>query len=272
MNKGGLVLSFDDFLKRACPELGLNWSKYRRRSARRRVESRMREIGMDGFSSYLELIKEDPAEAAMLPDLMRVTVSRFFRERKLWDELAENALPNLLDQKQPGDTVRVWSAGCCGGEEPYTFAIVWLDRLQPGYPGLELEVLATDIDEASLKRAIGGRYTQGSLREVPAATLERWFSFEKGLWNLDERVKRLIRFERSNLLTDPPPRGMDIVLCRYLAFTYYRGERLLSAAMRLHEALRPGGLLMIGRKELLAPPVLEFFRPLEGLPGFCRRL
>jgi chemotaxis methyl-accepting protein methylase len=79
-----------------------------------------------------------------------------------------------------------------------------LDRLQSGYPSLELEVLATDIDEASLKRAIK--------------------------------------------------------------------ERLLSAAMRLHEALRPGGLLMIGRKELLAPPVLEFFRPLEGLPGFCRKL
>lgn len=265
-------MSFDDFLKRACPALDLNWSKYRRRSARRRVESRMRELGIDGFSSYLEVINENDSEAARLPDLMRVTVSRFFRERNLWDYLAEKVLPPELDEKQPGDTVRVWSAGCCGGEEPYTFAIIWLDRLRQRYPDLELEVLATDIDEASLKRASDGRYAKGSLREVPAATVERWFSVEKGLWSLDERVKRLIRFDQRNLLTDSPPKGMDIVLCRYLAFTYYRGERLLSAAMRLHEALRPGGLLMIGHKELLAPPVLEFFRPLEGLPGFCRRL
>lgn len=265
------MLSFDEFLKGACPALDLNWRKYRRRSVRKRVECRMKELDICDFASYLELIKEDPAEATGLPDLMRVTISRFFRERELWDELGRKALPDILDEKQPDGTIRAWSAGCCCGEEPYTLAIIWLDRLQPRYPGHEIEVLATDIDETALKRAKEGRYAKGSIREVPAESLERWFSLEKGLWSLDERVKQLVRFEQSNLLTYPPPIGMDIVLCRYLAFTYYSGERLLSAATRLFEALRPGGLLMVGHKERLPHKALELFHPLHGLPSFYRR-
>jgi chemotaxis methyl-accepting protein methylase len=149
------------------------------------------------------------------------------------------------------------SAGCRGGEEPYTFAIIWLDRLRQRYPYLGLEILATDIDEAALERAKDGRYAKGSLKEIPAGSLENWFSGGNGLWSVDERVKRLVRFGRHNLQTDPPPRAMDIVLCRYLAFTYYTGERLLSAAMRIHDALRPGGLLMIGRKESVPSTVLK---------------
>ena len=265
-------MTFDQFLKAACPTLGLNWQKYRRRCSRRRVESRMRELGVDGFADYLELIKETPAEASGLPDLMRVTVSRFFREKAAWEELAGKALPSLLDEKHAGDSLRAWSDGCCGGEEPYTFAIIWLERLRERYPDLVLEILATDIDEAALERARDGRYAKGSLKELPAGSLGRWFCGGDGLWSVDERVKRLVRFKRHNLLTDTPPRGMDIVLCRYLAFTYYSGERLLSAAMRVHDALRPGGLLMIGRKESVTSPVRKLFDPLPGMRGILKRL
>jgi len=265
-------LTFDQFLKAACPALGLNWRKYRRRCSRRRVESRMRELGVDGFGDYLGLMTETPAEASGLPDLMRVTVSRFFREEKAWEELAGKALPSLLDEKQAGDSLRAWSAGCCGGEEPYTFAIIWLERLRERYPDLGLEILATDIDEAALERARVGRYAKGSLKELQAGSLESWFSGGNGLWRLDEGVKRLVRFERHNLLADPPPEGIDIVICRYLAFTYYSGERLLSAALRIHGALRPGGLLMTGHKESLSTPTLELFRPLPGLHSFYKRI
>lgn len=265
------TVSFDQFLQEVCPPLDLEWRRYRRRSARHRVEARMRELGLADYASYLELAHANPAEAEGLSDLMRVTVSRFFRERGCWSDLAGKVLPALLSAKAPDLALRAWSAGCCGGEEPYTLALLWLEYLRPLHPDRSLEILATDIDEVSLERAREALYADGSLREVPAEIRSRWFCRTNGLWRLDERVKRLVRFEKGNLMTDPLPPAMDLVMCRYLPFTYYRGERRSMAAKRLWEALRPGGVLMIGGKEHLGSSAGALFEPWPGTGVFFRR-
>lgn len=263
-------MNFDHFLQEAALLEGLAWRKYRRRSARRRVELRLMELGLDGFDAYLDLLRSDPIETAGLADLMRVTVSRFFREREQWRTLADKVLPAFLSGKTKGDVIRAWSAGCCGGEEPYTLAMVWLESI-PFYPGSAIEIIASDIDEASLERARAARYDSGSLREVPPETLARCFTQEKGHWSLAGEVKGLVRLERRNVMSDPLPSEMDLVLCRYLVFTYYRGERLLAATVRLWEALRPGGVLMVGEKERLPGPASAYFEPWPGCYGFYRR-
>lgn len=264
-------MTFDRFLQEIAPLQGLEWRKYRRRSARHRVEARIRELGLHGFEPYLDHLRYHPEERAGLADLMRVTVSRFFREREQWRILAHTVFPPLLAGKPGREPIRAWSAGCCGGEEPYTLAMVWLESVAPLQPDCRLELLATDIDQASLERAGAARYQEGSLGEVPAETRARFFSRDQGLWSVAGEVKELVRLERHNLMSDPLPSGMDLVLCRYLAFTYYKGDRLLAAALRLWEALGPGGVLMVGRKERLSPPVTAFFEPWPGCPAFYRR-
>ena len=264
-------MTFDRFLQEAALLEGLAWRKYRRRSARHRVELRMKELGLDGFDAYLDRLRSDPEEMSGLADLMRVTVSRFFREREQWRTLADTVLPALLAGKSDAEALRAWSAGCCGGEEPYTLAIVWLKSIAPFHPGSALEIIASDIDEASLERAGAARYDSSSLREVSPDTRARFFMREKRLWCLAGEVKGLVQFERRNVMSDPLPSGMDIVLCRYLAFTYYRGERLLAATLRLWQALRPGGVLMVGKKEGLAGPSSAFFDPWPGCNGFYLR-
>ena len=229
------------------------------------------ELGLDGFDAYLDLLRSEPKETAGLADLMRVTVSRFFREREQWRILADKILPTLLAGEKGVDVIRAWSAGCCGGEEPYTLAMVWLESIAPFHPGSAIEIIASDIDEASLERARAARYDSGSFREVPPATLARYFTREKGHWSLADEVKGLVQLERRNVMSDPLPSGMDLVLCRYLAFTYYRGERLLAATVRLWETLRPGGVLMVGKKERLPGPASAFFEPWPGCDGFYRR-
>jgi chemotaxis protein methyltransferase CheR len=221
-------VDFDRFLQKICPLLDLEWRKYRRRSARHRIEVRIKELGLNDYDSYLKRLEAEPSEAAGITDLMRVTVSRFFRDRTCWI-----------------------SAGSCGGEEPYSVALMWLEYLQPLFPGHTINILATDIDKASLERARKGIYRDGSIREIPSEILMRWFSRGNGLWRLDGRVKGLVRFEETNLMSEEPPSGMDLVLCRYLVFTYYLGKRRSEAAKRLWDALRPGGALMIGKKEAL---------------------
>jgi len=230
----------------------------------------MAELGLTDFADYLKRLRRDGDEAAGLGDRMRVTVSRFFRERERWELLRKRVLPRLLSEKAEGDPLRIWSAGCCGGEEPYSLALLWLEYFRPQNPDRSVEILATDIDRRSLDRAERAVYGGGAVREVPPQILERYFQPEGKLWRLDERVKRLVSFRRRNVEEAPPPSGMDLVCCRYLAFTYFRGNRRLAAARRLRQALRPEGILMIGRKEELEE-ASGLFDSCPEAPGFFVR-
>ncbi|MFU8856174.1 MAG: CheR family methyltransferase [Deferrisomatales bacterium] len=254
-------MDYEEFLRAVAPELGLDWRKYRRRTSRRAVTARVAELGLSSLGEYRERVLGDPEEARGLPDRMRVTVSRFLREQSRWDALFDRVIPELTAGRS---RFRVWSAGCCGGEEPFTFSLLWRDRIAPSRPGLELSVLATDIDRPSLERAARGVYGAGSLREVPTALRASWFSAQGGRWLVSPAARGAVCFREHNLLEDAPPRGMDLVLCRYFVFTYFRGVRRAEAVRRLHGGLLPGGALVIGRKEGLTPDDGRFF---EGWPG-----
>ena len=263
-------MHFDDFLRQACPHFDLVWRKYRRRSARRRVEARLDELGLADYADYLKILTSNPQEAARFANLMRVTVSRFFREGERWQILQQQVLPALVMQKEPDKTLQAWSAGCCGGEEPYTLALVWLAAIQNRFPESALEILATDIDQRSLERARRARYAAGSLREVPEEDLTRYFSASGDCWQPVPAVRGMVSFRRHDLLQDELPTGFDLICCRYLVFTYYRGLRLERTVQRLWQALAPGGALMIGRKE--APgPAAELFEAWPDAPGVWRK-
>lgn len=266
-----MAMTFDEFLKAAAGPLEMDWRKYRRRAARRHVEERLEELGLPDFSAYLEFLSNEPLEARRLPDIMRVTVSRFFRDGDCWRELTGAVLPQLLAGKQGGEPAGepLWalSIGCCNGEEPYSLAIALLSL---GHD-TQVEILATDIDEMVLERARAGCYGEGSLREVPDEILARFFHPEGNLMCIEGRVKSLVRFERRNIMEDPLPGKMDLILCRYLAFTYYEGGRRRQAAERLWQVLRPGGALMIGRKEALGPDEADLFKPWPGTGAIFKR-
>jgi chemotaxis methyl-accepting protein methylase len=263
-------MRFNEFLKSACPPLDLEWRKYRRSDARHRVETRMAELGLADYAAYLKRLQHDPIEAAGLAERMRITVSRFFREAERWEILRQTVLPELLRIKRPDAPLRIWSAGCCGGEEPYTLALLWLESFQEHYPDTRLVIIASDIDAASLERAQRGVYAHGSVREIPKPTLKTYFERDHQNWQLQERVKRLVRFNQIDLMHDPLPTALDLVFCRYLVFTYYRGRRRLAAARRLWQALRPGGALMIARKEALESAA-ELFTPWPDADGVFRK-
>ena len=138
------------FLQWALPRLGRRWAGYRkvRRQVCRRVRRRLEELGLDGFEAYRVRLEQDAGEWEVLDGLTNVTISRFFRDRGVFEFLREQVL-------RPG--MRVWSAGCASGEEPYTLAL-----LCDG-----LDILATDVDPAMLRRAEAARYPPSALRELP---------------------------------------------------------------------------------------------------------
>jgi len=264
-------MHFDYFLQQACPPLDLQWRKYRRRAARHRLQARLAELGLEGWEEYLVRLASDPAEAALLPDLMRITVSRFFREAPLWTDLGQLVLPQLLATASRQRPLRAWSIACAGGEEPYSLALLWRHLLQGRHPRRSLGILASDLDLPSLVRARRARYGYSSLREVPVAIRERWFVAAEHDWRLLPSVAAAVHFRHHNFMDDPLPGVFNLVLARYLPFTYYRGRRRQLAARRLWQALRPGGALMIGAREQLLPEERQLFAPWSGTRGIYRR-
>jgi chemotaxis methyl-accepting protein methylase len=264
-------MHFDAFLQQICPRLDLEWRKYRRRAARHRVQKRMAELGLEDYGAYLAYLTIDGAEAAVLAERMAVSVSRFFREAQVWEALEDQILPRLLAGTTGRRYLRAWSVGCAGGEEPYSLALLWIDRLRFRYPWRRLSILASDCDAVSLRRARRACYAPSSLRELRDGLRNRWFADYGNLWRLSPRVTGQVRFLRHNFMTDPPPGSFDLILARYLPFTYYRGARRLRAVRRLWRALRPGGVLMIGAKESLREDERRLFAPCYESMGIYRR-
>jgi chemotaxis protein methyltransferase CheR len=252
------------FLQWALPRLGLRWAGYRRvrRQVCRRIARRIAELGLLGLDAYRERLETDSGEWAALVALMPVTISRFARDRAVFDALARDVVPALerSPDRGPGAPLRVWSAGCASGEEAYTVAMLW--------PAAH--VLATDVHDAVLDRARRAAYPASSLRELTAAEQERGFDARGGEYVLRAAIAARVTVGRHDL-RDPPPDGpFDLVLCRNVAFTYFALEAQRALLGRLADAVRPGGALVVGLHETLPDPPAPF-APWPGVRAAHRR-
>ena len=252
---------YESFLAEALPPLGLDPKAHRRRGLRRRVVRRMESLGIREYSAYLDRIRRDAGEEVVLRGLLTVTISRFFRNARLFRALGETVLPLLAARGEP---VRVWSAGCASGEEAYSVRIAW-EEMEGEKPPIAL--VGTDIDDEVLSRTSQGVYPESSLREVPRDLRRKYFapSREPPGVILDERIRRSVTFLRHDLLRDDPPGRFGLTLCRNAAFTYFSPPRRVSVAERLAESLERGGFLVLGRTERLPAEMSDRFE--EAFPA-----
>lgn len=241
-------LTFDRFLQKVCPQKDLDWRKYRRAS-QRKVLARIHELGLKDFSGYARHLEINPEEADALPNLLHVTVSRFFREKTVWDYLRKITLPGILCRIGSFRPLRVLSLGSCNGEEPYSIALIWKAMLQPEFPGSEIIITALELDQYCLKRALHGFYSGKTLREVHSSVLADWFVRESGGYRLKAEVRRIVQFKKFNLLKNNLPGDQDLIFCRYLVFTYFHGQLRLNMAKKILSAINQKGILVLGQKE-----------------------
>lgn len=243
------------FLQWALPRLSLRWAGFRkvRRQVCKRIQRRIRTIGLADTNAYRKLLQTDKEEWQVLDELCRITISRFFRDREVFDCLGSHVLPELArDRIAAGDAVlRVWSAGCGSGEEPYSLALLWDFQLKPEFPDLRFTVTATDSDAGLLQRADEACYPRGCLKELP----DEWFkaAFEEvGVaYCLQSDCKRSVQFLHQDLRREFPDGPFTLILCRNFVFTYFDESLQRYMCGELIDALVPGGALVIGRKETL---------------------
>ncbi len=254
-------MSFDEFLREVAPVLGLQWRPFQRRGVKRKVERRILQLGFSRFDEYLLKVQQDSEEKGCLSRILTVTISRFFRDKEVFDALETSVLPTVLKNLK-GKELNIWSIGCASGEEPYSLSLLWKEEFERDFPEVRLSILATDIDERMLQRAEEGRYKKSSLREMPTEILENHFKKEGGFFILNPSVRESVAFKRHDLLSEEPFLGMDIILCRNLAFTYFSKESQKEVLKKICSSLKGKGYLVIGKEECLPLTFPTLFVPM----------
>jgi len=222
-----------------------------------RLGKRLQVLDIDDFDRYLQLVRfgsDRIAEMKFLYDAVTINETFFFRNEPQFEAFERTLIPKFVEGKGSGRTrLRVWSAACSSGEEAYTIAMIYLERLRPKYPFLDIEIIGTDISPSVLDTARSGIYREYSVRNTPRPFLEKYFDEVDGRFHLSSEVKQLARFYHMNLYDRPKMRGMgrfDIIFCANVLI-YFDQQSKVQVVSDLYDNLNPGGSLFIGYAESL---------------------
>jgi chemotaxis protein methyltransferase CheR len=230
----------------------------------KRLKRRIHLLGLSGFNAYRDLLDANPDEWRVVDECCHITISRFFRDREVFERLCAGVLPGIAQRARDQQRdAQVWSAGCASGEEPYTLRLLW--DLKTGATA-RLTIVATDVDHAVLERARRGCYSGASLRELPPDLVARGFAQGNQFFCILERHRRDLTFVHHDVRSDAIPGSFDLILCRNLAFTYFAPRLQCQVLERLAERLRPNGYLVIGAHERLTPAAASRLTPLAAAP------
>jgi len=250
---------------------GFSCANYKDGCLRRRIAVRMRASGATDFAAYAAILDRDSAEYERLLDALTINVTRLFRDAPVWEAVAETVLPDRWRAAPP--RFQIWSAGCSSGEELYTLAaLLHRHAERTGTIGrlARAEVIGSDIDRTSLSAAERGIYPAEAFVEVPPAVKARYFSPTAPHQAVAE-LRALVRVERRDLLSEnAPATGLQLITCRNMLIYIDRvsQEPLLR---RFHDALAPGGFLVLGKVETLLGPVRTLFETVDQRNRIFRR-
>jgi len=264
------------FLQWALPRMRLAGAGFRnvRRTVCRRVDRRFRALGLGDIAAYRAHLAAMPSEWEELRSLCSIPISRFYRDRQVFESLEHMVLPELATAAiRRGDpTLECWSAGCASGEEPYTLSILWQLKLSARYSSrLQLRVLATDIDPSLLERAVAACYRLSALKELPVSWRGEAFEQRAGEYCVRAPFRAPVRIAHQDICTTMPDQLFDLILCRNVVFTYFAPELQDELAQRLIDRLRPGGALVLGLHECFPSGISSVVR-WPGTRAIVRRV
>ena len=243
------------FIRKIKQKTGIDLSLYKETQMKRRLKSLYEKLGYCSFTDFFRGIDRDKEVLYAFLDRMTINVSEFYRNRQRWEVLEQKVLPVLLEQNS---NLKIWSAACSTGEEPYTVAMI----LSKFLPLSRIKIYATDIDENALQKAKLGVYTERSLEEVPSEMKRKYFRKEQGHYIISDEIKRTVTFRKHNLLADPYEKNYDLIICRNVLI-YFTEEAKDLIYRKFSASLRKGGVLFVGSTEQIFNPSQYGFEVLE---------
>ena len=249
--------SIGRILKTQC---GFSLEGYKDKCVRRRINIRVRATQSPTPEAYGALLTRSAAELEMLLRVLTIHVSHFFRNPSTFEKISREILPQLLRDRCSSRGIRIWSVGCAGGEEPYSLAIIMREKFPDALAGGQAVIRATDVDAATLELARDALYRPDRLAEVDPERLERWFTREGERYRLNQEIRELVSFAKADL-NDPAPahEECDLIICRNVLIYFERGrqEAILNG---FADALKSGGILVLGKSETLFGSARRRFR------------
>jgi chemotaxis protein methyltransferase CheR len=243
------------FLQWALPQLQYRWPGFRkvRRQVCKRIARRLRQLNLTDLHAYQAFLQEHDTEWPVLDEMTRITISRFYRDKSVFDFLAQQVLPSLAEQAlaRRAAKLKVWSAGCASGEEAYTLSLIWRLQLQTRFAGLPIAITATDAAADMIARARQGCYTYSSLKNLPPQWLQLSFEKQPTGYCLKPKFRDSVHLLQQDIRLDHPDERFDLVLCRNLVFTYFDKALQCRILEIIQQTLNPGGALVIGSHENL---------------------
>jgi len=236
-------------------------------SLRISLVTRATRLGSLSLADYFSVLERDEREFNELMNLVTINETSFFRFPAQFDALREVVLPEIMAGKRPEDrSLRLWSAGCSTGEEPYSISMTALDMGLDGL-GWNVSVLGTDVSTRALARAQVGEYGRRTMMNITPEVMRRHFE-QLGTseqYRVNARVRSIVNFEYQNLIKEPYPLGLvgtwDVIFCRNVTI-YFRMESTKRVVANFYESLNPGGYLFIGHSETLSS-ISDVFEPVE---------
>ncbi|MRN53382.1 CheR family methyltransferase [Paenibacillus monticola] len=246
---------YTGFINNIKKSTGIDLAQYKEAQMKRRLTTLRTKNGFQTFSDFFAaMMKEKPLFYEFL-DRMTINVSEFWRNPNRWEVLRDTILPDL---QRTGRKLKLWSAACSTGEEPYTLAMILSDKDILSKTG----ILATDIDDGALAKAKQGLYLERSLKDVPKDVAARYFTPEGPVLKVSEALKKNIDFRKQNLLLDTFDDGFDLIICRNVMI-YFTEEAKNKLYHKFAASLRPGGYLFVGSTEQIFTPAQYGFESTE---------
>lgn len=235
-----------DFIKSIKSKTGIDLSLYKEAQMKRRLTSHYEKRGYRSFIEYYAAIHTDKALLEEFLDRMTINVSEFYRNAQRWEVLEKKIFPQLLAKSK---RLKIWSAACSTGEEPYSLTMVLSSYLSLS----EIAILATDLDVGVIERAKVGLYPERALKEVPQAIKTKHFVNEGSFFQVTDAVKKTVTFKQQNLLEDRYDTGFDLIVCRNVMI-YFTEEAKDQIYMNFSKSLKSGGILFVGSTEQIFNP------------------
>lgn len=252
-----MVWDYELFIQNIYELTTIDLIYYKERQMKRRINSLIARNGFEGYESYYNALVADDELLEQFISYITINVSEFFRNPKQWEVLEKQILPMLHKRH---NKLKIWSAACSTGEEPYSLAML-LDH----YMLLDnVEILATDIDKDVLSRARQGVYSEKSLENLPKGFKIKYFSVanDKMLYKIDDKIRNSVIFRRHDLLKDPYPQNCHLIICRNVMI-YFTEEAKTKLYKKFHESLHDDGIFFVGSTEQIILPQRYNFEPVE---------
>ncbi len=226
---------------------GVDFRDYKPNTIGRRLEKRLMALKVPTLEGYMKYVEKHPEELDKLFQLLLIGVTQFFRDKEAFDALRD-VLKTVIDSKKPGESIRIWVAGCATGEEAYTIAIILGDILGNRVELHPIQIFATDIDEKAIEVARKGVYSPESVLEVPQSLVDRYFVPSAEGVQVEKSIRQMVLFSRHDVTESPPFLRLDLISCRNLLI-YFNQKLQQQVFPVFHYALQPRGILFLGRSE-----------------------